>query len=250
MKLQSKLLVLAVLALAACQTTEKATEKVISKTWLNQSIDFAQIKEVVNTYHMFDSTDMKVGSMVFGFSFENGRLVARDTSQFDNGSVYETAIFSLDTSDFILKEISIDMKMGPTSLDIDLTKSNGNVSGSYVVTRDTLVNEYPIDSAYQHDVVRSEMYMLFHTLKLKAGDSLTFTALAPTSMALSNASLTYEGTETVEVGAGSFECDVIWLKTDGKMPSNKIWISKESPRKVVKFYVPGPELNIELVSQR
>ncbi len=199
---------------------------------------------------MYDSTDSKVGSMVYGFSFENSMLVARDTSQFDDGSVYETAEFGLDTSDFELKTVSIDFSTQQAVLDIDLIQSEGKVKGNYVIMRDTLVTEFPFDSAYQHDVFRSELYMLFHTLKMNEGDSISFAALAPTSMAISLVSLSYDGSETITTKAGTFDCDVLWLRTDGKMPNNKVWISKVYPRKVIKFYVPGPELDIELVSQR
>lgn len=226
----------------------KPVEK-ISKTWLDQPIDFYQIQEVVNTYHMFDSTDTKVGSMIFGFSFEDGFLVARDTSQFDDGSVYETAEFTLDTSSFKMKKLAIDMKTAQASIDIDLNQTD-KITGTYILSRDTLSNEYPIDSAYQHDVIRGELYMLFYTLQLKENDSISFKVLAPTSMAISEASLSHEGTEKIETAAGSFQCDVLWLKSDGIMPSNKIWISKSEPRKVVKFYVPGPEFAIELVSSK
>ncbi|WP_420577581.1 hypothetical protein [Ekhidna sp.] len=231
-----------------CQPTTQ--EKVIEKSWQGQPIDFSQIREVVNAYHMFDSTETKVGSMVFGFSFENGMLVARDTSQFDNGSVYETAVLTFDTSDFQMKEVSIDMKTPRATLDIDLRKEDERVIGSYVIKQDTINNPFEIDSAYQFTTFREEIYVLAHSLNLKSEDTVSFDALVPTSMSVSQAQLMYSGEETIETANGMVTCDAIWLKADGKMPDNKIWISKTSPRTIVKFYVPGPGLNIELVSQR
>lgn len=230
----------------ACQPQEKT----INKSWLGQSVDFSQISEVVNTYHMFDSTDTKVGSMVFAFSFEDGLLIARYTSQFDDGSVYETAKLSFDTSRFQMSEVAIDFQMTGVSLDVDLNYENDNVKGTYRLTRDTTTSTFDIDSAYQFSAFREEIYMLTHALTFVPGDTLSLTSLVPTSMSVSNAQMFYSGTKTIETFEGMQECDVIWLKADGKMPDNKIWISKDSPRTIVKFYVPGAELDIELVSQK
>ncbi|WP_185153324.1 hypothetical protein, partial [Fulvivirga lutimaris] len=198
----------------------------------------------------FDSTKTKVGSMVFGFSFENGFLVAKDTSQFDNGSVYETAELTFDTASFQMKKVTIDMQTPRVSLDIDLSSSEDKVTGSYILKRDTTTTSYEIDSAYQFSAFREEIYMLTHTLNLKPSDTLSLKALVPTSMSLSNGQLVHAGEETIETINGMQACDVIWLRADGKMPDNKIWISKSAPRTIVKFYVPGPELEIKLVSQK
>ncbi len=233
--------------LISCQPP--TNEKIISKSWQGQAIDFSQIREVVNTYHMFDSTDTKIGSMVFGFSFENGMLIARDTSQFDDGSVYETAKLSFDTSRFRMSEVAIDFQMTGVSLDVDLNYENDNVKGTYRLTRDTTTSTFDIDSSYQFSAFREEIYMLTHALTFVPGDTLSLTSLVPTSMSVSDAQMFHTETETIETYKGMQECDVIWLKADGKMPDNKIWISKNSPRTIVRFYVPGAELDIELVSQ-
>jgi hypothetical protein len=238
----------ALVLLFSCQ--QPKDEKTITKSWQGQSVDFSQIREVVNTYHMFDSTGTKVGSMVFGFSFEDGMLVARDTSQFDDGSVYETAVLTFDTSVFEMKKVAIDIKMSTASLDVDLRTADNRVIGSYVVNRDTTSTSYPIDSAYQYTAFREEIYMLTHSLRMEAGDTLSLDALVPTSMGISKAQMIYSESETIEAPGGMTECDVIWLKTDGKMPDNKIWITKDSPRTIAKFYVPGAELDIVLVSQK
>lgn len=198
---------------------------------------------------MVDSTDTKVGSMIFGSFFENGTLVSRDTSQFDDGSVYETAAFVFDTSTFQMTEVRIDLKTPQAVLDVDLARQDGKTSGTYTIIRDTLRTTYPIDSVYRHDIFRSELYMLLQSLQLAPGDTLSFQALAPTSMALSQASLYRLENETMETVLGTKECEVYMLQTDGKMPINKIWVTQDSPRTMVKFYVPGPELELVLKEQ-
>lgn len=238
----------AIVLLLSCAPPE--AQRVLGKEWLGKSVNFQDVTPTVNTYHMFDSTNTKVGSMIFGTFFEDGMLISRDTSQFDDGSVYETASFTLDTGTFTLSAVNIEMVLGSAKLNVDLDKRDGKVLGNYTITRDTTISTNPIDSAYDHDIFREELYMLMHSITFSAGDSIPFSAIVPTSMSVSNASIIYHGEETVEVPAGTYLCDVLWLKTDGKMPDNKIWIRKDAPRKIVKFYVPGPELEIALIEER
>lgn len=236
-------------ALIACQAPEKKDEEP-QKEWLGQPLDLTTVQPVINTYHMFDSTGTKVGSMVFGTYFENGKMISRDTSSFDNGSVYEDAEFVFDTSSYQLESVSVNMQINTTRLDVDIEAQDKQVNGMYRITRDTTVSDYPVDSLYTYDVFRSELYMLMQTLEYTAGDTLKLKALIPTSMTISDASIYYVGDEQVTTAAGSFDCTVIHLMTDGKMPQNRIWISKEKPVKIVKFYVPGAELSIELMRTR
>ncbi|WP_436515432.1 DUF3108 domain-containing protein [Ekhidna sp. To15] len=234
--------------LCACQNPEKDAKPKVE--WLGQEVDFNRIQSGINTYHMFDSTQTKVGSMIFGTYFENGKLVSRDTSSFDDGSVYEDAEFTVDTNRFKMEAVSVNMQINTTKLDVDLDANNNTVTGLYRVIRDTTINDYPVDSTYNYDVFRSELYMLMQTLDYKAGDTIRFKALISTSMTVADASIYYVKDEQVTTAAGTFDCTVIHLMTDGKMPQNRIWISKEKPAKIVKFYVPGPELSIELVDSR
>ncbi|MEQ9403754.1 MAG: hypothetical protein RIM99_09230 [Cyclobacteriaceae bacterium] len=234
------------LVLIACQGPKK-DEPV--KEWLNKPLNASTIQPVTNTYHMFDSTGSKVGSMIFGFYWENGRLVARDTSRFDDGSVYEEAEFKLDSS-YQMQSVSIGMQMNTTRLKVDLDMNNKRVQGMYEVIRDTAVQQFPMDSLYKYDVVREELYMLLNATDFAKGDTLNFTSLVPTSMTVSTASLYYIGLEEVTVPAGTFNCTVVHLMTDGRMPQNRIWISNDEPKLIIKFHVPGPELSIELVETR
>ncbi|MEP1035534.1 hypothetical protein [Ekhidna sp.] len=226
------------------------SEKGISKQWLGKPVKFSRIQESVNIYHMFDSTGTKIGSMDFGWSFEDGMLVSRDTSQFDDGSVYETAVFEFDTADFTMSAVFIDMSMGPTTLDVDVLHEDGKIQGRATMRRDTLSRQNLVDSVYGLDAFREELYMLMHAVDYEPGDSLVLDVFVPTGFGISRAVIKYIGQDQVEVPAGNFECIVILLQSSGGMPTNKIWISNVEPKKIVKFYVPGPELTIELIKSQ
>jgi len=237
-------------AFLSCHTDNDDPAAAIQKEWLGQQVDFGSLQEVVNTYHMYDSTEEKVGSMIFDVYFEKGQLVARDTSQFDDGSVYETAELHLDTSDFVMKQVQINMSTARAGIDVNLRREGEKITGAYVLKRDTVEQTFEIDSTYEYTIFREELYMLLHTLNMDKKDTIHVEALVPTAMSVAEAQLYYAGEETITTPLGTFECNVVWIKSDGTMPSNKVWIQKEPPGRLVKFYVPGPELDIELVSTR
>ncbi|OEK02347.1 hypothetical protein BFP97_12810 [Roseivirga sp. 4D4] len=222
----------------------------IDKEWLGRPVDFASIREVTNTYHMFNADGDKMGSMIFGTFFEDGQLVARDTSQFDDGSVYEEAEFRFDTTSFTMQSTFIDMKTSNSQFVTKLTMEGSSVKGQAEIRANDSTRVVPIDQSLGYDIVRSELYMLIQTLSIEAEDTLKFKALVPSSLRLSEASLTYDSSESIHTEVGVFDCDVLILNTDGNMPSNKIWVSRESPRQIVNFEVPGAALVIQLVAQR
>ena len=101
-----------ILTLYLCQAEGQA------QNWLNRPLDIGHIREVVNTYHMISADGEKVGSMIFGFWMEDDKLMARDTSQFDDGSVYETAEFTLDLGKLWLLSDKTSIKTPDTQADI------------------------------------------------------------------------------------------------------------------------------------
>lgn len=246
LSLRIMVLLLVSVTIFSCTTNTKPEEIPIQKTWLGRTIDFGSIRNVQNNYHMFDSTGSKVGAMVFATFFEDGLLKAIDTSVFDDGSVYETALFTVDTSSFAFRSAKLNMELTNMNIDIDFEKTNNKLKGKVLVTKDTASRTIPIDSAYTYDVVRSELYMLLQTFPFGTGDTLDLQAYVPSGMSVSSIQLIYLGEESITINSKAYQCDVIHLKTDGQMPENKIWISKAKPRKMVRFYVPGPELSIEL----
>ena len=127
-----------------CQQPKKTP----TKFWLGKALDFEQLIPQTKYYHMFDSTGTKVGSMVFSTAFENGLFIARDTSQFDDGSVYETAEFRLDTASMETTGVTIHMSMGNrTELFVDLEKENDRIIGMYSLKKDSLINQGKIPLA-------------------------------------------------------------------------------------------------------
>ncbi len=228
-----------------CQHPEKA----FNKQWLGKKLDFEQLQSKTDYYHIFDSAKTKVGSMVFGTFFNDGLFIARDTSQFDDGSFIETAAFRIDTTTMKTKSVFMSMSYGNTSIEIDIEKDNERITGAYSIKRDTLTNEQKMDSIYDYDIVRSEIYMLLNAIELKQGDTLKLRSFVPSGLSVSDITIFLKGKETIKVpySGKAKECQIISIRTDGKMPNNDIWITKDRPRQMFKFFVPEQKLSIELM---
>lgn len=248
-KYQLSIRILSILLLSLIVSCQKP-EKKIEKLWLGQQVDFQQLIPKTELFHMFDSKGEKIGSLTFGTSFKNGVFIARDTSLFDNGSVYETAKFEMDTLNMKTNKIKIDMSFGKNSnLDVDIQKAKEKLVGYYSIKRDTSVRKRKVDSSYTYDIVRSEILMLLTSIKLKKTDTLKFKGFAPTGLNISKAKIFRLEDETINAPYlnEDQDCEVLSLKTDGGMPNNIFWIRKKAPRQILKISVPDQGLTFNLV---
>ncbi|MEO0528812.1 MAG: hypothetical protein AAFZ89_16385 [Bacteroidota bacterium] len=245
---------LCTMLLASC-SQKKTGQHVVAdidsaKTWLGQDVDSEQINDIINTYHINDSTGSKVGSMIFSLAKNGNMLIAKDTSQFDDGRVYETAILKVDLEEMTLRGLDMDIKVPNADVFIDLVPSKKKIVGKLRVNRDsTVMVDRKIDSTYTYEAFREEIYMLLHTIQLGPGDRIPFKMFFPNDLSVVNSSLSFEKEEIIEVPAGKFKTTVVYLDTGGLL-DNRIWISKENNKKLVKFSVPKAKLNIELVSSK
>ncbi|TJY37819.1 hypothetical protein [Pontimicrobium aquaticum] len=199
---------------------------------------------------MYDSTNSKVGSMVFGTYFENGFFVARDTSLFDDGSVYETAEFKIDTTNLKMSQTRINFQFGKiNSVNISLNNNENRITGDYIIKKDTITNSVKVDSVYKYNIYRGELFMLLNTIKIQKGDSLNLNIFVPMQLNTSKVLITGLGEEKIKVPYYDDMqlCDRIKIKADGVMPDNIIWITKTEPRRMLKVHVPNNKLDIELV---
>lgn len=188
--------------------------------------------------------------MIFTLSKEGSRWVFQDTSQLDNGSLYETIRMDFNLETVAMERVDMDIHVQGAKAYIDLQPTATSLVGTYKVTQDTIdLVDNQIDSAYAYEAFREEVYMLINATEWGEGDTMIFKMFFPNNLTVLDAVLTYEGSETVSVGAGQFETDVVYLNTGGFL-DNRIWISKEKYPKLVKFYVPNAEFRIELMDSR
>lgn len=244
--MKSKSIFLGMLWLLISCTEREASVQSDPVLWLTKAVDQNSLIPMLNQYVMKDSTGNHVGEMSFSFFKAGSHWTAIDTSQFDDGSVYETANMQFDLRSGLFSGLQTQITVPTANVSIDLNREESKITGSYLVKQDTIIHiDRPIDSAYVFDVFREEIYMMLHAISIAPGDTLSFQMLLSNTMSVVPASIYFEREERIEVGAGIFDCTVVYLNTGGII-DNRIWISN-SGKKLVKFHVPGPKLDIELI---
>lgn len=217
-----------------------------SYQWLGKTVYPERLKDQVHTYHMFDSTRRKVGSMVFGWKQEDGFIRVRDTSQLDDGSMYETLEMKIDTKTLLCQKLNVEFKTPDLLLKIALRRKEQKLMGSYQFRNADQNREKMIDSLLVYDLFREEIYALMHSIDYEKGDQIPFKMMMSNSLQIVDAWITYEKEAEIEVPAGRFQTDVLYLNSGGLI-DNRIWLSQSEPKKIVKFYVPSVGLDIELI---
>ncbi len=245
--MKSKTILLGVLWLMIGCTEQEAQVEQDPIRWLTKTVDENSLIPMINQYVMKDSIGGRVGAMSFSFFKSEDNWTAIDTSLFDDGSIYETANMQFNLESEVFTGLETRIAVPNANVSIDLNREELKIVGSYVLKQDTIerINRV-IDSAYVFDVFREEIYMMLHTLTIEPGDTLGFRMLLSNTMSVVPASIHFEKKERIEVGAGTFDCTVVYLNTGGII-DNRIWIAEAPEKKLVKFHVPGPKLDIELV---
>ncbi|MEQ9413989.1 MAG: hypothetical protein RIF39_09165 [Cyclobacteriaceae bacterium] len=231
---------------AACLACSSGEEKTSVRMWAGHPIDLKHIVNERDSFIMINSKGEKIGGMIWDKTIANDKYIHRDISYFDDGSVYEEASFFYNLNPLSIDSIQIAMQMPTAALDINYGIDGKKVKGTYVISRDSTERLIHLDSLYTYDILRPEIYSFIHSLNFDSVTQFPIKVFSPEGMSVTNAEITHLGREMVDEGYGKFNCIKVELNGGGIIPDNIIWIS-ENPRRIVRVYVPGPELNIVLV---
>lgn len=209
--------------------------------WALGKVGKAHIANHEATYHMFDTEGKKVGSMESQLIHEKDQIIFKDISQFDDGSVYEEATFTYSKKPITTREIKIKMKTTNANLDINVSLEGKHAKGTYVINDKT----HQIDSTYDYDVVRAELYTFLQALSFEAGMKKTVKVLAPMSFRIVEAEISVLSEEKITTALGEFETFKILLDGKNVIPTNYIFVDKAS-HQVVKYEVTG-QMKLDIV---
>lgn len=209
--------------------------------WALGAVPEAYLTNHDATYHMFDTEGKKVGSMESKLINKEDQIIFKDISQFDDGSVYEEASFTYSKKPLTTTEIKIKFKTANASLDIDVAMEDKYAKGTYVLNDKT----HPIDSIYDYDVIRPELYTFLSALAFEVGMKKTVKVLAPMSFRVVEAEISVLSEEKITTASGEFETFKIFLDGKGVIPTNYIYVDKAS-HQVVKYEVTG-QMKLDIV---
>lgn len=234
--------------LISCETQETTHSSPTANTWIGLEIDESQMIARKDSFNMYQGDEKKIGSMVWVLSNTDDVYQMEDFSKFDDGSVDEHAVFKMDKSTMNTSEVELYMLAQGAEIDLTYEADSVRVTGEYKFTRDQNERIIPVDSLYNMDVFRNEIYMMLHAVELKEGTKIPLSVFANTSMAIAKSSIEVFGTETITTGLGTFETTRLFLDGGGVMPDNMIWIKNEFPRRIIRIDVTAQGLGLELVS--
>jgi hypothetical protein len=199
-----------------------------------------------DSFNIINGTGDKVGSMVWEKSIQDNTYLMKDYSKFDDGSVDETASLYINLDSMKTLKVETDMAFPNGGSNLNFAFNNQTITGKYIINRDSSERTIDIDTTFNYNIVRGEIYMLLHALDIKT--KTNFNTFVSTSMTVANSSIEVLGSEEITVPEGIFEATKIELKGGGKLPDNTIWVSNNSPKIIVKATVEGQDLDIVLVS--
>lgn len=195
---------------------------------------------------MLNAEGQKIGGMIWEKTISGDRYVHKDISYFDDGSVYEEASFHYQLDPLTFDSVQVEIQTPSARMNVNFRIDDKRIIGPLIVTRDTNRRVLPIDSLFEFDIVRPEIYSLIHSMIFENVTELSLRVFSPEGLAVAEARVINLGKETIDEGYGKFDCTKVELKGGGVIPDNIIWIS-ENPRRIVKVYVQEPALSIILV---
>lgn len=210
-------------------------------SWSLGDIAVEKLDQRVFTYHMYDTTGVKVGSMVTQLIVDDDQFVFIDTSRFDNGSIYEDARFVFSKNPIQATSTSIVIKTPRSNLNFNFQSTNDSVVGTVLIGED----EKPVRIPNTYDITRAELYAFLHALDYTKRFKHELKVFEPTSINVSEASIQFQEETEIETKEGMKEVYKVYLDGKGIIPTNIIYVDKQSSL-VVKYEVLSP-MRLDLV---
>ena len=219
-----------------------------SSAWSDHAIDKKQLQiNFQNEYVMLDSLNNNIGSMVFSQQVEGDKLMVRDISTLQDESMLEKFHAIMNMGSMKVSSVSTNIHTPSMEVITNLSAKNNIIKGDYSVTQNGNNVEIEIDSLYDYDIFRFEIYSILPALKKKTGDSMQFKVLYPISMSTFDCTLEkVKDSEIISINGKSHDTEVYFLKTPNQILDNQIWVDKKSPKRILRFYVPKSAITIEL----
>jgi hypothetical protein len=133
--------------------------------------------------------------MVWEKSITDNTYLMKDYSKFDDGSVDETASFYIDLDSMKPSQVETDMAFPNGGFNLNFAFNNQNITGKYIINRDSSERTIDIDTTFNYDIVRGEIYMMLHTLDISKKSKTNFNTFVSTSVTVANSSLEVLGSK-------------------------------------------------------
>jgi len=217
---------------------------------IHQALDGDQIRERSLSYAMMLRGN-PVGTSTFATSFDGGDLVFKETAVIAPYNVDAVTEVHLDRGDFTTKSYRGRGNMFGNPVEIDMVWRAGKVTGTSLFPRgkDEPQGKIEVDRTLPTDCFeRTSVFFLCHAMPLKANADFSIPWYNPYDDTVKTIRVTVEGEAKVTTAAGKFDTWKVGL--NGGKPSQVVYITRETPRKIVKIEVVDQPWTYELLPQR
>lgn len=225
-----------------CSFSQKPSEN--TAIWLGYEIDRSHLENRRDSFNMVQNEEV-VGKWIWETTISETSISFKDISEL-YGRVKEEFICKVDKADLFTTSLDMVMTTPNNKMTVVLTRqSNKDLKATLVIYKPE-EKSMVIDTTYKEPVIeRSVLFGLVQTLPLEKSLDTDFPVFFMNTGQVGAMKLEKIGEEKVIVPAGSF--DTYKLRFEGKdLVSNIIYVSKTSPRRIVKVDVIGQPLTIEL----
>ena len=216
---------------------------------IHQALDGDQVRERSLSYTMLLRGN-PVGTSTFATSFDGDDLVFKETAVLAPYNVDAVTEVRLHRTDYTTKSYKGRGTMFGNPVEIDMTWQADKVTGTSLFPRgqDEPQGKIEVDRNLPEDCFeRTSVFFLCHAMPLKAGADFTIPWYNPYDDKTKTIRVTVEGETVVDTAAGRFDTWKVGLT--GGEPSQVVYITRETPRKIVKIEVVGQPWTYELLPQ-
>lgn len=217
---------------------------------IQQALDGDQVRERSLSFTMMLRGN-PVGTSTFATSFDGDDLVFKETAVIAPYNVDAVTEVRLNRKSYATKSYKGRGTMFGNDVEIDMQWQADKVTGMSLFPRgqDEPQGKIEVDRNLPEDCFeRTSVFFLCHAMPLKAGADFSIPWYNPYDDKIKTIRVTVDGEAVVETAAGKFDTWKVGLS--GGEPSQVVYITRETPRKIVKIEVVGEPWTYELLPER
>lgn len=219
-----------------------------AQKWIGFKLDKTQLITQKDSFNIVNLAHQKIGSMVLETKLDDSKYIMSDISILD-GMVKEESKYIFNRKSLSLEEFNMKFEQGQMVVNSNLTWNGKYAKGKYEMKRGTASKKIEVDTTFNSKLIdRGEVFAFIQALPLKVGLKANFPVLAQPNYEVWDMTLEIVSETVCKVPAGEFET----YKIDflGDKVSNTIYVTKNSPHRIVKVDVIGQLMEIVLVSNK
>lgn len=210
-------------------------------------INISKINNSKDLFYMYNEEGKKVGSMLQKILRKNDTIYFSDISQFDDGSVYEEAIFKINCKTLKIQDVRIYFKVGENYQHIKYVVDQNQIIGTneYKIRGEFISNK--IDTIIDFDFIRPGIFALINAAKINDTITRNVKILNASNLRVASAKIRYTGKEEITIKNKKLITNKVFLNGGNVIPDNILYVGGNQLQRIE---ILRPILQIELIESK